>query len=287
MPGSSLRPARGPRAAAGSRRAWGRPAASACDAAGMPLEVISTRLSHCAAGRKPRGRRARGALCGARRATSTTGERLLTAHHRDDQLETVLIQLLRGAGVAGLAAMPALAPLGRGWQLAAAARRRSRRACARTARQRALAWYEDPMNEALRFDRGWLRARVLPAIRERWPAACATVARSAAHLAEASRLLAERRGRRCGGVLDEGRLSLAALGTPLARTPGQPAALVAATARACVRRRPRGLPRRCPSFLSARRDCGTLHALGRRRASPLSRPALCDAAVPARSGAAP
>ena len=51
------------------------------------------------------------------RRTSQPDERLLTAHHRDDQLETVLIQLLRGAGVAGLAAMPARARLGAGWQL--------------------------------------------------------------------------------------------------------------------------------------------------------------------------
>ena len=68
------------------------------------------------------------------------------------------------------------------------------------------------MNEALRFDRGWLRARVLPAIRERWPAASATVARSAAHCAEASRLLAEVAATDAKAVLDEGRLSLAALG---------------------------------------------------------------------------
>ena len=55
------------------------------------------------------------------------------------------------------------------------------------------------MNLDPRFDRGWLRSRVLPAIRERWPAAAATVARSASHLAEASRLLAEIAAGRCGG----------------------------------------------------------------------------------------
>ena len=67
------------------------------------------------------------------------------------------------------------------------------------------------MNDSTRFDRGWLRSRVLPSIRERWPSAAATVARSAGHLAEASRLLAEMAAADAPGVLDDGRLSLAAL----------------------------------------------------------------------------
>ena len=67
------------------------------------------------------------------------------------------------------------------------------------------------MNAALRFDRAFLRARVLPAIRERWPAAAATVARSSRHLAEAARLLAELAAADAARVLDDGRLSLAAL----------------------------------------------------------------------------
>ncbi len=117
------------------------------------------------------------------------GEWLLTAHHRDDQLETVLIQLLRGAGVAGLAAMPALARLGDGWH-ARPMLDVDREAIEAYARGHGIAWLADPMNEATRFDRGYLRARVLPAIRERWPAASATVARSAGHLAEARLLMA-------------------------------------------------------------------------------------------------
>ena len=137
-------------------------------------------------------------------------ERLLTAHHGDDQLETVLIQLLRGAGVAGLAAMPARSRCGAGWQLRPllGIERATIRAYAE---QHGLSWIEDPMNAALRFDRAWLRARVLPAIRERWPAAAATVSRSAAHLAEASRLLDAQASADVADMLDDGRLSLAAL----------------------------------------------------------------------------
>jgi tRNA(Ile)-lysidine synthase len=121
-------------------------------------------------------------------AALADGEALLTAHHQDDQLETVLLQLLRGAGVAGLAAMPALAPLGRG-VLARPLLTVPRAALGEWVRTQGLTWVEDESNAQLRPDRNYLRARVLPVIRERWPAAAATVARSARHLAEAQRLL--------------------------------------------------------------------------------------------------
>jgi tRNA(Ile)-lysidine synthase len=121
-------------------------------------------------------------------ASLAEGEALLTAHHRDDQLETVLLQLLRGAGVAGLAAMPALAPLGSG-VLVRPLLSVPRIALADWMRAQGLTWIEDESNTELRRDRNYLRARVLPALRERWPAAAATVSRSARHLAEAQRLL--------------------------------------------------------------------------------------------------
>jgi len=139
------------------------------------------------------------------------GEWLLTAHHRDDQLETVLIQLLRGAGVAGLAAMPARARLGGGWH-ARPLLDVGRDELAAYAEREALAWQRDPMNDETRFDRAWLRSRLLPAIRERWPAASSTVARSARHCAEASLLLGELASADAAGRIDDGRLSLEGLG---------------------------------------------------------------------------
>jgi tRNA(Ile)-lysidine synthase len=116
------------------------------------------------------------------------GEVLLTAHHQDDQLETVLLQLLRGAGVAGIAAMPAVAPFGRGLHVRPLLSV-PRAALADWVRAQALPWVEDPSNAQLRADRNYLRARVVPVIRERWPSAAATVSRSARHAAEAQRLL--------------------------------------------------------------------------------------------------
>ena len=86
-----------------------------------------------------------------------------------------------------------------------------RAALAAYAGRHRLEWIDDPMNLDTRFDRGWLRSRVLPAIRERWPSASATVARSASHLAEASRLLSEIGRVDAVGIVDEGRLSLEGL----------------------------------------------------------------------------
>src|SRR5688572_10729931 len=117
-------------------------------------------------------------------------EVLLTAHHRDDQLETFLLQLIRGAGVAGLAAMPAKARFARSWHLRPLLDV-TRAALVDYVRRTGLEWIEDTSNADTRFDRNFLRVQVLPALRERWPGIAANVARSAAHMAEARELLDE------------------------------------------------------------------------------------------------
>jgi len=115
-------------------------------------------------------------------------EVLLTAHHEDDQLETVLLQLLRGAGIAGLAAMPDITHFGRGW-LARPLLPVSRMQLEAWARERQLIWIDDEMNDDERFDRNFMRRQLLPRLKERWPGAGRAVARSARHIAEAQRLL--------------------------------------------------------------------------------------------------
>lgn len=120
------------------------------------------------------------------------GDYIVLAHHRDDQAETLLLQLLRGAGPLGMAGMPELRPL-------AGSRARILRpllAFGRAdvevwARSRALEWIDDESNIDIARQRNFLRHRVFPLIEERFPAARTTVARSAGHLAEAGALLAE------------------------------------------------------------------------------------------------
>jgi tRNA(Ile)-lysidine synthase len=188
---------------------WAESCRASCELLGIALETLPVEVVQRAG--ESLEAAARQARYGAIERLLQPGERLLTAHHRDDQLETVLIQLFRGAGVAGLAAMPSRQRFGRGWHLRPLLDV-DRADLAEYASRHGLAWHEDPMNESLRYDRGWLRARVLPAVRERWPAAAATVARSAAHCAEASRLLAAVAADDAEAVLDEGRLSIDALG---------------------------------------------------------------------------
>ena len=153
---------------------------------GVPLQVVNVRV--------PRSRgasleaSAREARYTALASALQAGEVLLTAHHQDDQLETVFLQLLRGAGVAGLAAMPDVAPFAQG-RLARPLLTRSRVDLEEWARTRNLAWIDDDTNTDERFDRNYLRRTVLPLIRERWPGAGAAVSRAARHAGEARRVL--------------------------------------------------------------------------------------------------
>lgn len=118
------------------------------------------------------------------------GEVLVTAQHRDDQAETLLLQLFRGAGVAGLAAMPAIARFGPG-HIVRPLLGTSRADIEHYARQQKLRWVEDPTNMETHFARNFLRARVLPIVRQQWFGAEESIARSARHMAEADKLLSE------------------------------------------------------------------------------------------------
>lgn len=108
---------------------------------------------------------------------------LLTAHHQDDQAETLLLQLMRGAGVKGLAAMPEIKPFAKGWQ-ARPFLALSRKVLQAYADSLQLQWIEDESNLNLAFTRNFIRHEVIPLLQSRWPAATTAIARSAQHCAE-------------------------------------------------------------------------------------------------------
>jgi len=131
------------------------------------------------------------------------GEVVLTGQHADDQLETFLLQALRGAGPSGLAAMPEVSALGPG-TLVRPFLGRQRCEIEAAARSRGLDWVEDPSNREMGRDRSYLRHTVLPALRERWPSATTTVGRSAALCGEAAELLDELADESLAGRVDAG-----------------------------------------------------------------------------------
>lgn len=107
------------------------------------------------------------------------GDLLLLAQHGDDQAETVLLRLLRGAGPAGLAAMPERRALGAG-SLLRPLLGVSRQQLEQAGQALGIGWLDDPANNELAFDRNRLRHSVLPELRERWPAVDRLLARTAA-----------------------------------------------------------------------------------------------------------
>jgi tRNA(Ile)-lysidine synthase len=137
---------------------------------------------------------AREARYGAFRQHLQQGEVLLTAHHADDQAETVLLALMRGSGVQGLAAMPACAPFACGWHVRPLLGF-TRAALTEWAQTYGIASVEDPSNLDLRHDRNYLRHAVLPALRERWPSMATNIVRSTRHLGDALQLLDEQANR--------------------------------------------------------------------------------------------
>ena len=125
---------------------------------------------------------------------------LFTAHHADDQIETVLLQLFRGAGVQGLSGCASTRELGQS-QVIRPLLTISREQIMEYARQHQLEWLEDPSNDSLTHDRNFLRHKVLPLLHERWPGLRETMARSSQWQTESARLLDRLAGMELNGNL--------------------------------------------------------------------------------------
>lgn len=156
---------------------------------GVPL--VSRRVDAAAFGSGEAG--ARAARFSVFEQVLDEGDVLLLAHHLDDQVETFFLRLMRGAGVQGLAAMPARRALGSG-ELARPLLGVARAEIERYAGDHALECIEDPSNADTGFDRNYLRTQVLPLLAARWPGYREAVTRAAGHMAAADRLLRDALG---------------------------------------------------------------------------------------------
>lgn len=144
---------------------WRRFCQAQCRSRGVELLVREVRVAVDGHGVEEAARRARYAAFA---ECLREGDLLFLAHHRDDQMETFLLRLCRGAGPAGMAAMPrrrALPPA----ELARPLLDVDRSRLLAHARAQGLSWIEDASNADCDIDRNYLRHRVLPLIEARWP----------------------------------------------------------------------------------------------------------------------
>ncbi len=167
---------------------WAEHCARTCHALNVEFEAIRVQLGD--ASRANLEEAARDARYRVFADKLRSGECLLTAHHADDQAETLLLQLLRGAGVKGMAAMPARRPFDGGQHLRPLLQI-SRDALHRYALAKGLQWIDDPSNDDHRFDRNLVRQQLLPLLLQRWPNAINNICRSAAHCATAADLMVD------------------------------------------------------------------------------------------------
>ena len=172
--------------------AWSDACAAQCSALALPFAVLRVSLpANPPGGIECAARDARYAALHAH-ARANDFCLLLTGHHADDQAETLLHNMVRGAGLLGLAGMPARRP-GNAEHVASARPllAMSRHFLETCARELGLSWIEDESNADTRFARNYLRREVMPRLSARWPRAAETMTGLARRLAEAQSLLDE------------------------------------------------------------------------------------------------
>jgi tRNA(Ile)-lysidine synthase len=166
--------------------AWADHCQSVCDALNIPLTVSRVQVHPAGQGLEAAAREAR-----YRVFRRLEADALLLAHHRDDQAETVLLQLRRGASVRGLAAMPEVRPLTERIRLLRPFLSLARAQLERYAGAHGLTWVEDESNQDPSLARNYVRHGLLPALEARMPGMSRALAGAASQFAEWADLLDE------------------------------------------------------------------------------------------------
>lgn len=162
--------------------AWAEFCVARCQALKVPCQVVHVNVDKKAGlGIEAAARKARYEAL-----LQSDADFIVLAHHQDDQAETYLLQLLRGAGVKGLSAMSAIDSKRRLLRPLLSIPRLEIEDYARHAN---LKWVEDESNQDTHYDRNFIRHALTPLLSQRFPSVQAVLARSASHMAEASSLL--------------------------------------------------------------------------------------------------
>ncbi len=159
---------------------WAQHCANICQQLGIPLAIRHLNLQPEAG--VSLEAMARDARYAAIAETLPDNGMLLTAHHADDQAETLLLQMFRGAGIDGLASMPTCRAWRQGWHARPLLSFPQTELQAYAAKHQ-LQWIEDPSNQNTQHDRNYLRHEIMPLLRKRWPGIPKTLSRSASHIA--------------------------------------------------------------------------------------------------------
>ena len=188
---------------------WARSCARLCDSLGVTFTEVRVHVDRASPlGIEAAAREARYAVFRQQRA-----EAVALAHHADDQVETLLQQLLRGAGVRGLSAMPETRVLdaATGLLLLRPWLKLTRGEIRRYAEGAGLSWVEDESNLDPVFDRNFLRTQILPELVARFPGIRETVGRAARNFADAAELLDDLAAKDAALVVAGDALSISAL----------------------------------------------------------------------------
>ncbi|MDZ7923784.1 MAG: tRNA lysidine(34) synthetase TilS [Marinagarivorans sp.] len=167
--------------------AWQNFVGDFCTRENIPLEVEYVTVLNAGEGIEQAARKAR---YSAFEKHLKLGDLLVMGHHANDQAETFLLRLMRGAGVQGLSAMPPLRKLNHGllWRPFLSTPKQDLLAYARTHQ---LQWVEDESNQQQKYSRNFLRTSVSPLLAQHWPDATVKINHAAVHLQEAQNLLDE------------------------------------------------------------------------------------------------
>jgi len=179
---------------------WQEAAEIFCQKLSIPIQVIEVNVKEISG--ESLEALAREARYEAIKSYSVNNALIVTGHHLDDQGETFLLALKRGAGLKGLSAMADTVKLHFGSTLAKAVEPAdqllvrpllnvSRKEINSYALLHNLTWVEDESNKDLRFDRNFIRHQIMPLLTDRWPAMLSTIKRSSEHCQEGQLLLTE------------------------------------------------------------------------------------------------
>jgi len=194
--------------------AWADFCSEKCQQLDVPLQIVHVNVAknpdyrNSEQGIEAEARQLRYNALFAYVAAGKTPDFIVTAHHQDDQAETLLLQLFRGAGVKGLSSMAAVDAVRR---LLRPLLNVSRQSLHEYALQHDIKWCDDESNDNTQYDRNFVRHEVMPVLESRFKGVKTVLARTASHMAEASELLEILAAQYAGEMISDNSLCLQAL----------------------------------------------------------------------------